>query len=568
MSRNKLKSLQLAVTVLSLAGLVGCGFEIAGRDQIGVHLAPDAAAPDAIEPDTAEPDQDGDGVPDAVDLCDGTWDPTNLDADGDGAGDVCDECPFVYGNKPCPSTWNADALAGRWMAWRFTATAVGSSGPLLRDFVAVEPLEVGKAGFAVKLGAELQSIGAGSITPEGLVWLQLGGAGVPAGTFQGVASRLGDKLFLQRVAEGVAGDEVLVLLRQPTGGLDAHLKALPPTKDEPYVLTGMLLTEGSDGASAAGLLQTVQFGEPVVNALPFTLGEEGGLEPDRIALLQEGLTGSLGLDVTNLAIKLPQPEKVTLPLKITAETGGLVTLAAEADVTLEGAFSYFGEFALFLGRKTLAGVNLTFVVALQRVHRNPAAPEDLGLPFYRLGVSSATAGDRVRSALVDPNGAPSLDVLDLVARGQGFGAIAPALCLAEAPAYWSFQASRNPHGHAIEDVCVGTGADGTGAVKGFAHAWMGAVTWGNFPTLADVGLGLFSAHADLYVTLKAQPGLVFYARAPQNLGGVFDHYDADLDGYASVGGTSLTDCAPLLGVLNRDKCPCAIAKKESEDGCP
>ena len=38
-------------------------------------------------------DSDGDGVPDALDNCPNTCNPSQLDVDGDGTGDVCDTTP-------------------------------------------------------------------------------------------------------------------------------------------------------------------------------------------------------------------------------------------------------------------------------------------------------------------------------------------------------------------------------------------------------------------------------------------------------------------------------------------
>lgn len=52
------------------------------------------AAPDVVSdvvPDNQGPDSDGDGVPDALDVCDGFDD--NVDTDGDGTPDGCDACP-------------------------------------------------------------------------------------------------------------------------------------------------------------------------------------------------------------------------------------------------------------------------------------------------------------------------------------------------------------------------------------------------------------------------------------------------------------------------------------------
>ena len=63
--------------------LAACGrFDFAAR-------APDAAAPDAV----TGHDEDGDGVPDVIDVCPHVADPDQLDTDGDGIGDACDPEP-------------------------------------------------------------------------------------------------------------------------------------------------------------------------------------------------------------------------------------------------------------------------------------------------------------------------------------------------------------------------------------------------------------------------------------------------------------------------------------------
>lgn len=51
------------------------------------------------------PDTDGDGVPDAEDVCPGVPDPAQTDGDADGRGDVCDGCPAVAD----PAQADADA---------------------------------------------------------------------------------------------------------------------------------------------------------------------------------------------------------------------------------------------------------------------------------------------------------------------------------------------------------------------------------------------------------------------------------------------------------------------------
>jgi hypothetical protein len=40
-------------------------------------------------------DEDGDGIPDSIDVCPHIYDPAQLDSDGDGVGDACDPQPFL-----------------------------------------------------------------------------------------------------------------------------------------------------------------------------------------------------------------------------------------------------------------------------------------------------------------------------------------------------------------------------------------------------------------------------------------------------------------------------------------
>jgi cytosine/adenosine deaminase-related metal-dependent hydrolase len=49
-------------------------------------------------------DADGDGVPDADDLCPTSWDPQQTDHDGDAVGDACDPCPLGADQATCTHT--------------------------------------------------------------------------------------------------------------------------------------------------------------------------------------------------------------------------------------------------------------------------------------------------------------------------------------------------------------------------------------------------------------------------------------------------------------------------------
>lgn len=56
---------------------------------------PDAADVCPESPDADQADADGDGAGDVCDVCPATADPDQADADGDGSGDACDLCPAV-----------------------------------------------------------------------------------------------------------------------------------------------------------------------------------------------------------------------------------------------------------------------------------------------------------------------------------------------------------------------------------------------------------------------------------------------------------------------------------------
>lgn len=597
---------------VALALLGACSFEATGLGSIAQHSPPgdvtgagDSAVPDTVEgaevvpdadvveglsdvqgddvapevapelePEVVSTDDDKDGVPNDQDLCPSVPDSTNLDADGDGAGDVCDECPFLSGAGPCPADWSNEAMSGKWRLFRFSLSA--NAAPTMVEDVTLVPDAVNEGVFSIKLGNELSPLGQGSLARSGHLWLRVDPAAgfESAADFQGMLTRLGDKIFLQRITDsGTLRDEMLILLRQPDASIQQVLAAHPPNPNADWMLTGMLSSGLTGDALAPGkaatLLQVAWFDDPKPNAFPFSLSNEDALDEDRVRLLQEGNEGYLEIETSSLAIKTPQPQKTQLALRLTDINGFDVNLPVELNLQLDGAMSYFGEFGLFLLQQNIAGKSVTLLVVLQTAWENPQDSEDLGLPFYRLGTLDATKQERTRGVLLDPNGpGSSLDVLNLLTKSDVSSAPTAALCRSDDVPYWSFQSSRNPYGHVLKEKCLGGASTGgvTANVDHFSYLWMSAVTSTGSIYLPDIGVGFVSAKEDLFDSLLARPGLTFYVKAPAKLLDVsFTHHDADMDGIPSA--TAGVDCEPLVAGLGRDKCPCEIAKKESEDGC-
>lgn len=82
------------LSILSLAALAACEFNGNGPSVTDAATLPDARVPDADVDAPGALDGDGDGVPDAVDLCPTVADDQH-DEDGDAIGDACDNCPTV-----------------------------------------------------------------------------------------------------------------------------------------------------------------------------------------------------------------------------------------------------------------------------------------------------------------------------------------------------------------------------------------------------------------------------------------------------------------------------------------
>ena len=75
-------------------------------DHVGDACDPCPLTPGTTCPDAGPDDVDGDRVPNAMDDCPTRYNPDQADADHDGHGDLCDRCPMVAnpGNTPCPQS--------------------------------------------------------------------------------------------------------------------------------------------------------------------------------------------------------------------------------------------------------------------------------------------------------------------------------------------------------------------------------------------------------------------------------------------------------------------------------
>jgi predicted extracellular nuclease len=110
--------------VESSSTLVGYSLQLAGTGSVyedfswNTPLANTRGAVNAGQTFAEVPDADGDGIPDDVDNCPGTYNPGQEDGDGDGIGDVCDGCPVDPDNDidgdgicgdvdNCPNTPNS-----------------------------------------------------------------------------------------------------------------------------------------------------------------------------------------------------------------------------------------------------------------------------------------------------------------------------------------------------------------------------------------------------------------------------------------------------------------------------
>ena len=579
--------LERAVAALLFAAflsldLCSCSFELKGAaaPDLQQDLEPeqdgdDAATPDVpeidvadlIQPEVVEPevvvpaDLDLDGIPDDEDRCPEVADPTNLDADADGLGDACDPCPFVdVAGAGCPSEWPARALAGRWAMTRFVAKS--GAAPFGSAPITVAPAGVDEP-LELRLGDELQSIGRVTLRPSGHAWIDLDPFGpfpAPA-RFQGVLSRVGDKLLAQEIsAEGRMGPGLLILLRQPAGvPLDDYARQHGPLAGEDRVLAGLAIFEGGGQGEAgpAALFQPAAFGEAAGSQLPLTLQAEGALEADTVAVLDGEARAALVVDAARVRLT---PSGHQLLLDLAGMTGAGARPLAPTSLALDGALSYFGDLAVFAGRQELADGALRALILIQRTWRDPVTPTDPRPPWYRMGSLDLRTGSRVRAFLsrAEADDDDTLEVATLIDED------APRLCNDLMSEVLPFYELASPRGFRLQEGCLAP-EGGPGGGSAYAYLWMNAVTWGGW-TLPDVGVGLASPEAQLMSAPTAFPGLQLYAAAPHSLGGSSAYVDADGDGVPNL--TPLPACdAPGGGVDGKDLCPCGVGPEEA-DGCP
>jgi hypothetical protein len=136
----------------------GCGR--LGFDRVATGTAPDA-------PHSAiGHDEDGDGVPDAIDVCPCIPDPAQLDSDGDGVGDACDPEPTIPrqhlalfatmqpGDQPFATSGTG--------TWSQAADALHFDGN--SDGQLVLPIVLGNAQLA--MGIDVLAVGPGMVQHE------------------------------------------------------------------------------------------------------------------------------------------------------------------------------------------------------------------------------------------------------------------------------------------------------------------------------------------------------------------------------------------------------------------
>lgn len=92
--RGSVAAMKGVLSILALATLASCEFNGNAPGVTDDAVPPDAPFPDGPIDAAGPPDGDGDGVPDASDLCPTVADDQH-DEDGDAIGDACDNCPTV-----------------------------------------------------------------------------------------------------------------------------------------------------------------------------------------------------------------------------------------------------------------------------------------------------------------------------------------------------------------------------------------------------------------------------------------------------------------------------------------
>jgi subtilisin family serine protease/sugar lactone lactonase YvrE len=128
---------------------------------------------------TVEPDRDGDGVPDAADVCPAAADPDQEDADRDALGDVCDNCPAAANpgqadadadgsGDACQPTARIDAIredgGGR---LEVQASLADPQGDLLSGTITLAPLDAPQAAVVLPFAGRLPPLSDIATLPRG-----------------------------------------------------------------------------------------------------------------------------------------------------------------------------------------------------------------------------------------------------------------------------------------------------------------------------------------------------------------------------------------------------------------
>jgi hypothetical protein len=276
-----------------------------------------------IDPD----DVDGDGVPNAQDLCPGVRDPAQHDEDGDGVGDLCDVCPTVA--DPLQSdTGELDAISfndGVGDACDPRPIAGGDRIGALHTFAAdTTPAWIG-AGFTIS-GDRVRATAAATATTAAR-WLHMRPV-----SGDSIAARLAvESIAWAGAAAGEPGPSIAIAL-DGDGAENARVCGVFADRNG----------DGNDELEARELAGAV-----AVRELPGTVSGAGA-GPFTL-LAQRGVDRRRGTGIVYCRLVLPDrpdaPITTTIPTTDDATTGQYAIVAAEAEVIATSLVVYASPYA-------------------------------------------------------------------------------------------------------------------------------------------------------------------------------------------------------------------------------